>query len=232
MAKTYETVKWQNGQLVSAPYVEIDGVRYEVHMPVYKGATPISPSNLNHMDNAIKELYEEGTTSKDIVIGDESEITEDTKIFIGSGEIENVGSEVVDTLENNESYKAPSVRAINIALGQKVSIKRLWSNPNPAESFTAQNITLSSADYDYLLINFQSNLGSYCKSEMIKKGQSTQLVYTVYDNTIYFYQRNFTYVSDTSYAVGSGNLNGQERNWLAIPVEIFGIKLNSDEVIS
>lgn len=114
MAKTYTPINWKNGEVVTPAMVDLEtGV---VTPPEIEGGTLVCAENLNHMDEAIKELYDEGTTSKDIVIGDESEITDDTKIFFDSNEISNLGSEVVDTLEGNESYKAPSVRAVNEAI--------------------------------------------------------------------------------------------------------------------
>ena len=58
-----------------------------------------------------------GDASSDIiVIGQESDVTEDTKLLVEPEDLEPNGSEVVNTLENNESTKAPSVRAVNQAL--------------------------------------------------------------------------------------------------------------------
>lgn len=58
-----------------------------------------------------------GDASSDIIIiGQESDVTEDTKLLVEPEDLELNGSEVVNTLENNESTKAPSVRAVNKAL--------------------------------------------------------------------------------------------------------------------
>lgn len=66
-----------------------------------------------------------GDASSDIiVIGQESDVTEDTKLLVEPEDLEPNGSEVVNTLENNESTKAPSVRAVNQALS---SLKRVYS---------------------------------------------------------------------------------------------------------
>lgn len=83
MAKTYTPINWQNGE---------------------EGNTPVTAENLNHMDNAIKDLYDEGTTSKDIVIGSETEVTDDTKLFIDTGEVENLGSEISSGSNDNGNY--------------------------------------------------------------------------------------------------------------------------------
>lgn len=58
--QTYEKVGWQNEST---------------------GNTPVSAENLDHMDSAIKDLYDEGATSKDIVIGG-TEPPEDTDVKI------------------------------------------------------------------------------------------------------------------------------------------------------
>lgn len=58
----------------------------------------------------------EGGSSNEIVIGDETQVTEDTKIFINTDNINNLGSEVVNSLDGNETNKAPSVNIVNNAL--------------------------------------------------------------------------------------------------------------------
>ena len=51
----------------------------------------------------------------EVIIGDESEVTENTKIFINPDEINSLMSEVVDSLDGNETKKAPSVNAVKNA---------------------------------------------------------------------------------------------------------------------
>lgn len=97
--------------------------------------------------------------------------------------------------------------------------KKLWENTDISANFPARTITLSSDDYDYLLINYTSG-----GSTIIKKGQTTDLTFVYYDNGFYLMTRNCAYVSDTSYAFNNATLNGGERNWLIKPIEIWGIK--------
>lgn len=111
MAKTYTPVGWEDGVVKTPAMANLQ--TGEVTPAEVEGGTLVCAENLKHMDDAIKDLYDEGTTSKDIVIGDETEVTEDTKIFIDTGELGNLGSEVVNSLDGNESYLAPSVRIIN-----------------------------------------------------------------------------------------------------------------------
>ena len=67
MAKTYITVGWQDGEIVTPAKADLTtGI---VTPAEVNGTTPVNAENLRHMDDAIKQLYDEGTTSKDIVIG-------------------------------------------------------------------------------------------------------------------------------------------------------------------
>ena len=96
MAKqTYELVGWKNES---------------------EGDTPVSSTNLSHMDEAIKYLYDEGATSKDIFIckGEETKenAPEEAKIVIESNKmIKNGASNVVNNMDGNETDKSPSVDA-------------------------------------------------------------------------------------------------------------------------
>ena len=111
MAKTYITVGWQDGEIVTPAKADLTtGI---VTPAEVNGTTPVNAENLRHMDDAIKQLYDEGTTSKDIVIGSEEDATEDTKILIETDSFNCLGTEVVDSLDGNETTMAPSVRAVN-----------------------------------------------------------------------------------------------------------------------
>lgn len=70
----YSKIDWQNGTLINSGYVEIDGVQYPVTLPRYSGGTPIDATNLNHMDDAIYELY-------NIVKNVDIDFTTDTTYF-------------------------------------------------------------------------------------------------------------------------------------------------------
>ena len=54
-----------------------------------------------------------GTGGKELImVGDESVATSNTKLLIETNSLNNLGTEVVDTLDGNETDKAPSVRAV------------------------------------------------------------------------------------------------------------------------
>lgn len=61
-------------------------------------------------------------TGNEVIIGNEqpSEDDDNWKIWINSDEVQNLGSEVVDTLDGDESNLAPSVKAAKEAFEQKV----------------------------------------------------------------------------------------------------------------
>jgi hypothetical protein len=58
-------------------------------------------------------LISVGGGTEDIIISPDQPTSEDWKLWIDSGEVINSGSEVVDSLEGNETNKAPSVHAVN-----------------------------------------------------------------------------------------------------------------------
>ena len=63
-----------------------------------------------------------GGTSNEIVISPDQPTTEDWKIWINPDEpINNIGTEVVDTLDGNETDKAPSVRTVKEELDNKIN---------------------------------------------------------------------------------------------------------------
>ena len=109
MAKIYTPVGWEDGEIVNPAIADLTtGI---VTPAEVSGTTPVNAENLKHMDEAIKQLYDEGASSKDIYIGDDNP-PEDTKIWINTGEISPMHSEVVNSLSGNETAKAPSVQAV------------------------------------------------------------------------------------------------------------------------
>lgn len=108
------------------------------------------------------------------------------------------------------------------------SFKKVWLNQNPTLNFNSQNITLSSSDYDYLIFNYRNNENDGA-SVIVKKGQNAKLTYIVYDSGLFLYERTAKYVNDTTYQFLDAKFNGAVRNWLCVPVEILGIKIQGGE---
>lgn len=117
----------------------------------------------------------------------------------------------------------------------------LWQNPNPnATTFAAQNITLSSANYDYFDILY------YCYTDVrrvhtarVYKNQAAASLSAifVFNNTMYAGERALTRVSDTVYSIsstrgqaftGTGNAS-DVIDWL-IPIAIYGGKRQKETI--
>lgn len=146
MAKTYTTVGWQDGEIVTPAKADLTtGI---VTPAEVNGTTPVNAENLRHMDDAIKQLYDEGTTSKDIVIGSEEDATEDTKILIETDSFNCLGTEVTDSLDGNETDKAPNVKIVK----EKINGFVLYENSNGTNS----NFELSDdvSNYHYFEIYY------------------------------------------------------------------------------
>lgn len=112
-------------------------------------------------------------------------------------------------------------------------LKTLWENPNPTAEFAAQNITLASDDYDFLIVLYNPMIGInvYLRATaIISKGAHTILSYTfANDDSVGCANRWFVYVNDTTYSadVGYGENSGSTRsqtNGACVPVAIYGIK--------
>ena len=63
MARTYETVGWQDGSVLQPAKVTVQGTEYEVTPEVISGTTPVNATNLRKMDNEIKKIVEEDIPS-------------------------------------------------------------------------------------------------------------------------------------------------------------------------
>lgn len=195
MAKTFDMEHFEDA-VISEVYVLVNGVKYPLIVEYEKeSTTPATASKLNQIIDEIDTLCREGTTSKDIVIGDETEVTDDTKILIDTGEVENLGSEVVDSLEGNETNKSPSVKAVNNAIGIVG-----WTNPNPNSEFPGQTINLSTEDYNYYEIEFSLiNSGNATLSTgKISKNQKTYLNYVGGNGALLGFNRNIANKTNAS----------------------------------
>lgn len=199
------------------------------NLEIIDGQLIYSKTGKTFMDYGNERIPTGSGGGSEVVISEEEPTTEDWKIWIDKNEINNIGSEVVDTLEGNETNKAPSVRAVNDTKG-----KILWTNLNPTEEFTNQTIKLSSSDYDYLIIIWYTG-GNNFDSTIIPKGRTTimQTMIGLEDNTnISARYRNMTYIDDTSYSIEDGyekllsSTSITINNARMIPYKFIGLKLD------
>ena len=112
-----------------------------------------------------------------------------------------------------------------------VRMSLLWTNPSPSASFAAQNVDLSSTNYDFVHVMASlNNLGvNQIVSSTYRYGNSasflTWLCY--YDNGTRFVRRNCQFVNNDKSKISIGDCydNSSVNNALCIPIAIYGIKL-------
>ena len=110
------------------------------------------------------------------------------------------------------------------------SYKVLWTNPNPSSSFSPQNVTLSSSDYDYLIIYFDSG---YEKSYIIRNNGTYQDPFycapTSSSGHILLGTRRMNFVNSTTLYIDGCDFAYQGSyvtdNTRFIPKQIIGVKL-------
>lgn len=172
-------------------------------------------------DKLIGEPVEIKVATSDIIISDKEPSLDDIfKLWINEGEVNNLGSEVVNSVSGNESNKAPSVQAVNKAIGIVG-----WSNPSPNASFPSQSITLNTADYDDYEIEFLLvSTGADSKSTgRIIKTNRAYLDYVGGSGLLAGYMRKISNVSSNIISFSDAiNINtGETDNTRCIPQRII-----------
>ena len=99
---------FEDGEIENEAYVEIDGVKYPVHMPQRKGNTPLTSENLNKMqkelahdikDEIIPDILFKGSTQGDFELTDEISNYKKVTIYYK----DNDGSRYSRTFENTDA---------------------------------------------------------------------------------------------------------------------------------
>ena len=158
-----------------------------------------------------------------IHIGSDTPTNPATQIWIDPNEpLQLIGTEVTNSMEGTESNKAPSVQAIKNYMNSKTQI--LWTNSSPTSDFSAQTITLSSGDYDFLEIFFCSNIQSTNKTFEIRKTIKNYDVTlsTVVQNANTYRIVRFT--DATHLAVESGYQGTDVQDRRCVPLYVIGYK--------
>lgn len=144
-----------------------------------------------------------------------------------------INNKVGDVTNLNTTNKTSIVGAINEVKNDLSGIL-LWENPNPTSSFSAQNITLSSNNYDMLEIFYYSYTDRLTvNSVRVKKGQDANLMAIFqYQNHGWIGNRDIRYTNDTQLYVDStvsivrnDAFSRQAENTWCIPIFIIGYKL-------
>ena len=161
-----------------------------------------------------------GTGGKELImVGDESVATKNTKLLIETDTLETLGTEVVNSLDGNETTKAPSVQAVNNALGHIV-----WTNSDTNIAFTPQNITLSNENYDNLLWIFKYSTGNnFSILAYSIKGMGTFAnLGNGYNGDLI--SRQIDRVSNIEFTIHDGYLNKSIDNTVLIPTYVIALK--------
>lgn len=186
-----------NAQLVNKADIGDNYTKDEVNNLVDEKADGLSfydnNLQLKSGDKLIGDPVKVEVATTDIIISSEQPpIDEDFKVWIDNGEVDNLGSEVVNSMSGNENNKAPSVNATNKATGITG-----WSNPNPNTTFPSQSITLNSVDYDDYEIEFLlvSNSPESKSTGRIIKTNRAYLDYVGGSNSLVGYMRKVSSIS-------------------------------------
>lgn len=142
-----------------------------------------------------------------------------------------------NTVENNviKDYVDNEIAGVNLIINN-LQPKLLWTNPNPNSAFAAQNITLSSSDYDILEIYYYDwvDTNSYkdlmCQKTV--KGHSTKLqMQLTHNDKSYAGNRRVLYVDDTTLQINTNYrlidnsaFNTTAFNNWNVPIYIIGYK--------
>ena len=157
----------------------------------------------------------------------------------------NFGTQVIEwddwlNMTKAEKEAIPEAKIINAPgvddnSGHVNVFKKLWENPTPTANFAAQNITLASDDYDFLLWIFRfATTVPRDISITSKKGDGfTATLSGVGGSGIYNIYRDAVYNSDTSISVYNCTIQfagqtGSQDNARIVPIAVYGLKKSID----
>ena len=112
---------------------------------------------------------------------------------------------------------------------------KLWENPNPSSAFVAQDITLSSSDYDFLLFNYKYIATDIMAlSQITRKGEHAILDFAQSTSAgARAWTRRINYTSDTVMSAlgaeyATGTTPAVAANNYMVPTVIYGFKKSLD----
>lgn len=110
------------------------------------------------------------------------------------------------------------------------NLELLWENPNPTEPFQAQNINLSSSDYDYLEVYYYEVFDVlYINYTKVPKGYDFSLnqIYNI-QGAGFYSSRLIKYINETTLQVNVAYDNSYRANANnCVPYKIYGVKSDS-----
>lgn len=122
-------------------------------------------------------------------------------------------------------------------------LTKLWENPSPTATFSAQTVTLNSTDWDFILIMFDAGSNNDALSQITIKGKVTRLISgnMSTNGNSQMQTRTATVSADgasisftsayRTYVAGSGSESGVNDGFCK-PLVIYGFKTNIKSIIS
>lgn len=147
-----------------------------------------------------------------------------TSTPINAGNLEKMDEQI----EENTNYIEVLNRKNNLVL--------LWQNNDTTINFEAQNIQLSSDDYDELIIYYiEAKNSSYVYNRIVPKGYGTRLEtsFAPSDVNLACYSREVQRIDNTTfhfaearlyYSYADGTQTNRESNDVIVPILIYGKK--------
>lgn len=192
-------------------------------------------NEVNGKANTIGNVVNLTTTDKTSVVNAVNEVNakavnNTSNIATNTNDIATINGNMGNLSNLITDDKTSLVNAINEIDNKEIGITGhiLWTNPNPTNSFSPQNITLSSGDYDELTIFYKkTNNENKLDSIQIIKGYGTDLEH-IDSGTLF--SRNVVYLSDTSYQFYDGKIllpgssSPTNDNTRCVPIYIIGYK--------
>lgn len=170
-------------------------------------------------------VYDALRDKQDTLVSGTNIKTINSQSIVGSGNVDFYGTEL--PIGTEVDYVGTTVPTGWQEINEKATI--LWSNPNPSSTFAAQNIVLSSDDYDVLKIYFKktSNENRLMCLETIK-GFGIDLHYI--DDSCAMFSRGMSRVNDTTFSLASAKYKLASSsstvgdNSRCVPIYIVGYK--------
>lgn len=109
---------------------------------------------------------------------------------------------------------------------EKATKKVLWENDNIIVDFAGQTITLSSDDYDYLMIFYCRNSSNRVETKcaIVEKNKTTELQYSdFFSNNVRAWNRK-AQVNKSTVIFSDSTINGGIQNYTLVPYKIIGCK--------
>lgn len=116
---------WQDGEEVLFKRYITNDIE---NLPIVDGAIIYDIEKGRHYIDYNGKRIQVGSSGKEVLVQDTQPIEEDNKIWIESDFVNNMGTEVVDSLDGDETNMSPSVRAVKKSLLDTYSTEEVKTN--------------------------------------------------------------------------------------------------------